>query len=116
MDFSRPNMSTTSMVALSILCAVYLFVHIFLCCLGAMSVPWTGSPDSHAMVMITAALCDTPGINVDKELAEEGDFMDILPGYVGDAEPDAPVGRLTVGAEAPFRWKRRYWKGKGLAL
>ena len=115
-DFTQFGMPTTSMVAPSILYAIYHFVLIFLCCLGAVSVHWTRSLDSHAMVMITAALCDTPDTSVAKELTEKEELMDTLSEYVGGAEPDFPVGRFAVGADATLRWKRRYWKGKGLAL
>lgn len=116
MGFTQFRMSTTSMVALSIFYAVDLFDLIFLCCLGAVSVPWTRTLDSHAMVMITTALCDTADISVDKELTGKEELMDILPGCVGSAEPVSPVGRLAVGADAPLRWKTRYWEVKGLTL
>lgn len=38
------------------------------------------------------------------------DILETLPGHVGDAEPETPVGRLAVGAETALRWRRRHWK------
>ncbi|KAJ5186396.1 hypothetical protein N7449_011160 [Penicillium cf. viridicatum] len=81
-------------------------------------VAWAGSLDSRAIVKISAALSDCLPSSKDweKDPRKREELLDLLPGYIGDAEPKAPVGRLFVGAEGVLKWKRRYWKGEGLAL
>jgi hypothetical protein len=81
-------------------------------------VAWAGSLDSHAIVKMSVALseCLPSSEDWDKDSRKREELLDLLPGYIGDAEPEAPVGRLAVGAEGVLKWRRRYWKGEGLAL
>ncbi|KAI9932342.1 hypothetical protein MW887_009855 [Aspergillus wentii] len=115
LDSPRPRISTGAMVGLSFLIGFYLLFLLFTCFTAMAQVPWTDCLDSHAIMKLTAALCSTSLPSVEKE-ASEKDLLDSLPGYVGDAEPDAPIGKLAVGAEAPLRWRRKYETGNGLAL
>ncbi|CAG7966195.1 unnamed protein product [Penicillium salamii] len=115
-DYSRPEISATSMTVLWLLIATYLPALILLCFLATMSVAWDDSLDSHAMVAMTASLCSRTSLLGDHEPDEEKDLLDALPGYVGDATPDSPVGTLGIGANSPLQWNRRYWKNKDLAL
>lgn len=115
-DYPRPEISTASMTILWLLISIYLSALIMLCVLATTSVPWADSLDSHAMVAMTASLCSKENSRNDDALGEKADLLDYLPGYVGDAEPDSPVGRLGVGADSPLRWNRRYWKKKDLAF
>lgn len=111
----KPGISTSALIGLSVLIAVYLVMLIGLCVVNLMQVPWTGSLNGHAILKMTAALCSSSSLDIDQKKKTD-DILDRLPGHVGDAEPDAPVGKLAVGAKAPLRWRRRYWKGNGLAL
>ncbi|KAJ5322590.1 hypothetical protein N7452_010879 [Penicillium brevicompactum] len=115
-DYPRPEISTVSMTILWLLISIYLSALIMLCVLATMSVPWADSLDSHAMVAMAASLRSRENSRNDDGLGEKADLLDYLPGYVGDAEPDSPVGRLGVGADSPLRWNRRYWKKKDLAF
>jgi hypothetical protein len=66
---------------------------------------------------ITAALCSSFSKDErEKLMSKDDDVLDVLPGQIGDAEPDAKVGRLVVGADTPLKWGRRYWKGDEFAL
>ncbi|CAG8118590.1 unnamed protein product [Penicillium salamii] len=103
------------MTVLWLLIATYLSALILLCFLATMSVAWADSLDSHAMVAMTASLCSRTSLLSDHE-PDEKDLLDALPGYVGDATPDSPVGTLGIGANSPLKWNRRYWKNKDLAL
>ncbi|CAG8932112.1 unnamed protein product [Penicillium salamii] len=114
-DYSRPDISAASMTVLWLLIATYLSALILMCVLSTMSVAWADSLDSHAMVAMTASLCSRTSLLSDHE-PDEKDLLDALPGYVGDATPDSPVGTLGIGANSPLKWNRRYWKNKDLAL
>ncbi|PYI01959.1 hypothetical protein BO78DRAFT_472951 [Aspergillus sclerotiicarbonarius CBS 121057] len=119
-NLTRPNIPRASMIGLSVLIAIYLFLLIGLCIANLTQVPWAGSVDSQSIMKITAALCSSyfKHEGGEKLLSKENDddILDILPGTIGDAEPHAKVGRLAVGAETPLKWRRRYWKGDGFAL
>lgn len=115
-DYPRPEISTASMTILWLLISIYLSALIMLCVLATMSVAWADSLDSHAMVAMTASLCGTAHLVNDHEPDEKKDLLDCLPGYVGDADPDSPVGRLGVGVDSPLKRNRRYWKMKNLAF
>lgn len=49
------------------------------------------------MVIMTAALCGRSNFSVTFKLAEKKGLLDSLPGYVGDAGPNSPIGRPGVG-------------------
>ncbi|CAI7659015.1 unnamed protein product [Penicillium bialowiezense] len=115
-DYPRPEISTASMTILWLLISIYLSALIMLCLLATMSVAWADSLDSHAMVAMTASLCGTAHLVNNHEPDEKKDLLDCLPGYVGDADPDSPVGRLGVGVDSPLKRNRRYWKMKDLAF
>jgi len=88
-----------------------------LCLANLTQVPWADSVDSHSIMRITAALCSSFSQDEREQLmSKDDDILDVLPGQIGHAEPNAKVGRLVVGADTPLKWGRRYWKGDGLAL
>lgn len=111
-ELTKPDISVAAMIGLSVLISIYVFMLIGLCVANLTQAPWTGSVNSHSIMKITAALCATFLKNDEEQLmSKDDDILDFLPGHVGDAEPDAKVGRLAVGAEAPLKMRRRYWKG-----
>jgi hypothetical protein len=66
---------------------------------------------------ITAGLCSSFSKDErEKLMSKDDDILDVLPGQIGDAEPDANVGRLVVGADTPLKRGRRYWKGDEFAV
>lgn len=100
-----------------VLISVYLFMLIGLCVANLTQVPRTGSVNSYSIMKFTAALYSTFLKNDEEQpMSKNDDILDFLPGHIGDAEPDAKVGRLAVGAEAPLKMRRRYWKGDGFGI
>ncbi|KAJ5957640.1 hypothetical protein N7501_011919 [Penicillium viridicatum] len=118
LEYLRPDISTGTIIGLSVLIGVFLFLLLSLCVMTLTQVAWAGSLDSHAIVKMSAALSESlpPSEDWEKDSRKTEELLDLLPGYIGDAEPEAPVGRLAVGAEGGLKWRRRYWKGQGLAL
>ncbi|OQD62998.1 hypothetical protein PENPOL_c010G03226 [Penicillium polonicum] len=118
LEYLRPEISTGTIIGLSVLIGVFLFLLLSLCVMTLTKVAWAGSLDSHAIVKMSAALSESLPLSEDweKDSKKTEELLDLLPGYIGDAEPEAPVGRLAVGAEGGLKWRRRYWKGQGLAL
>jgi hypothetical protein len=114
-DMQKPKISSTSMTVLSVLLAVYLVLLLAITIWGSVRVGWADSLDAHAMSRITASLTDA--VNSSRPAADsDTDILDTLPGFIGDAEPDAPVGRLAVGAMAPLRHRREYLAPSDLGL
>lgn len=67
--------------------------------------------DAHAMLRIGASLAgQVPSGRTAMDL------LDKLPGWVGDAQPHAPVGRLVIGADGPLRLRREYQRVNNLSL
>lgn len=119
LPMAKPEISAPATIGLSVLIAVYLLMLTCLCVLSITQAPWAGSLNGYAILKMTAALCSSSSSDsdVDQRLTQKTyDIFDTLPGHVGDAEPDASVGRLAVGAEAPLKWRRRYWKRSRFAL
>ncbi|KAJ5517242.1 hypothetical protein N7527_008802 [Penicillium freii] len=118
LEYLRPDISTGTVIGLSVLIGFFLFLLLSLCVMTLTQVAWAGSLDSHAIVKMSAALseCLPPSEDWEKDSRKREELLDLLPGYIGDAEPEAPVGRLAVGAEGGLKWRRRYWNGQGLAL
>ncbi|KAJ5203440.1 hypothetical protein N7449_005519 [Penicillium cf. viridicatum] len=115
-ELMKPDISVAAMVGLSVLISVYLFMLIGLCVANLTQVPWTVSVNSHSIMKITAALAlYSTFLKNDEEqlMSKNDDILDFLPVHIGDVEPDAKVGRLAVGAEAPLKMRRRYWKDDG---
>lgn len=104
LDMVKPEISTPAIIGLSVLIAVYLFMLIGLCVLNITQDPWVDLLSAYAISKMTAALFSSLSSDIDQKLTHGTyDILDRIPGYVGDAEPGAPVGRLAVGAEAPLR-------------
>ncbi|KAL3475121.1 hypothetical protein BJX99DRAFT_165543 [Aspergillus californicus] len=103
-EMQKPKISVASITVLSALLAVYLIILLGIASWGSFRIGWVGSLDAHAMSRITASLISS----MPEASEEKADILDSLPGFIGDAEPDAPVGRLALGAMAPLRRKRRY--------
>lgn len=118
LEYLRPEISTGTVIGLSVLIGGFLFLLVFMCVMTLTQVAWAGSLDSRAIVRMSAALsgCLPSSEDWGKDLRRREELLDLLPGHIGDAEPEAPVGRLSVGAEGVLKWRRRYWKGEGLAL
>lgn len=113
----KPSISTPAMIGFSVLIAIFLLLLMVFCGVAATQVPWVDTLNSYAILKMGTALCEFKSPSDDKGFVQkEDELLNTLPGHIGDAEPDAPVGRLAIGAEAPLRWERRYWKGNGLAL
>ncbi|KAL2871693.1 uncharacterized protein BJX67DRAFT_342817 [Aspergillus lucknowensis] len=105
-DIMKPDISTASMLSLSILLFVYLASLLILSLWGTIQPRWTEVLDAHAMLKIGASL-GLRSRHVGDALTET-DTLDQLPGWVGDADPNALVGRLAVGGQGPIQLGREY--------
>lgn len=116
-DLTRPDISMAAIIGLSALIAIYLLMRMGLCFANLTQVAWAGSVDSHSIMRITVGLCSSFSKDKrEKLMSKYDDILDVLPGQIGNAEPDAKVSRLVVGADTPLKWGRRYWKGDDFAL
>ncbi|KAI9851606.1 MAG: hypothetical protein M1838_003200 [Thelocarpon superellum] len=106
-DTPKPQMSQAAMIIISLLIGIDLCLLLALATYTSFSYTWTSSFDSFAMMRIGAANAeDLPLLLGDGERTMR--VLGALRGWVGDAEPDAEVGRLEVGAAAPLRPRRKY--------
>ncbi|OJJ34033.1 hypothetical protein ASPWEDRAFT_184573 [Aspergillus wentii DTO 134E9] len=91
-DVSKPKISTASVTGISVLLGLYLFSLLVLSAWASVKIGY-----------------------VKREL-DDRDLHDLLPGFVGDDEPDMLVGKVAVGAMAPLWWRRKYWRVEGLSV
>ena len=105
-DSTRPKISTTGVILISILLAIDLFLLLALAAYAGFSYSWTSSYDSLAMMRQGAARAHELGLQVGDGEAKEALMK--MPGWVGDAAPNEEVGVLAIGAEAPLRRGRQY--------
>ena len=105
-DSTRPKISTTGVVLLSILLAIDLFLLLALAAYAGFSYSWTSSYDSLAMMRQGATRAHELGLQVGD--GETKEVLMKMPGWVGDAAPGEEVGVLEIGAEAPLRRGRKY--------
>lgn len=109
---ARPDMSTASVICLSLLIFAHLTSLLILSLLGSMQTRWTEALDAHAMLKFGASLSDRA---VSGTGGDPRDPLD-MPGWAGDSDPDAPIGKLAVGAAGPLRWRRDYQRKDELSL
>lgn len=105
-DSSRPKISASGVILLSILLAIDLFLLLALAAYAGLSHSWTSSYDSLAMMRQGAARANELGLQVGDGEAKQ--VLEKMPGWVGDAAPGEEVGVLAIGAEAPLRRGRKY--------
>ncbi len=108
-DSSRPKISTTGVILLSILLGIDLFLLLALGAYASFSYTWTSSYDSLAMMRQGAARADELGLQVSEGEAKR--IFETMPGWLGDAAPGEDVGVLAIGAGAPLRKGRGYLGG-----
>lgn len=105
-DTAVPHMSLASIIGLSLLLAAFLMSLTTMTLYARSTVHWTKSPDAIAMMGLDAAAADELPLQSTYD-ANEVEALKRLPGWIGDAEPGAVVGRLGLGADAPLRPQRR---------
>jgi hypothetical protein len=106
-DTKVPVIKKLGVIVVSVLLGVYLLG------LGTMawyaySTPtWTSTLDSFAMMRLGAAMADRLPLllGVDDEVS----VLDETQGWIGDAAPEAEVGRLELGASTELRNGREYF-------
>ena len=110
-DSIKPKISSSGIIVMSILLFIDLSLLLALAAYASFSHTWTRSFDPLTMMRLGAARADHFPLQI-ASTAEEKERVDKLleqmPGWVGDATPDAPVGALALGSPAPLRANRLY--------
>lgn len=106
-DISIPNISTAGIVTVAVLLGLFV-CSCFLMSWYASRVPlWSSELDAFAMMRIGAELAEFVPLMAAKS-ADNVNILDHRPGWIGDAEPEKEVGKLSLGAQAKLRKKRKY--------
>lgn len=106
-DTNIPTIKPGGVIVVSVLLGLFI-VTLFAMTWYASHVPtWTTTFNAFAMMRIGAAIAEHVPLLIGKK---EGKIsvLDQTPGWIGDSEPDAEIGRLGLGAEGQLRAKRKY--------
>ena len=104
---SRPTITTAGISIISIFLALDLLLLLAMATYAACSATWTPSLDAFAMMRIGAGRAEDLPLLVDRQ-DTKSKLLNQIPGWVGDADPEAKVGQLQVGALAPLKRGREY--------
>jgi hypothetical protein len=100
-------LSASGEIAISVLLGFYLLgigaVALYLSCVPC----WSPTMDAFAMMKIGASIPGEVSLLAGGE--ENVDALDKAPGLVGDVHPDAPIGRLGLGAQGYLKVGREYY-------
>ena len=107
-DTLVPVISTTGIISVSLLLALFLIALLALALYGALTPRWTDQLDAFAMLRLGASIAEEVQLRISHEPHHIG-ALDKLPGWVGDsASGNGEVGELQLGAHTPLSWQRKY--------
>ncbi|KAF2787129.1 hypothetical protein K505DRAFT_317237 [Melanomma pulvis-pyrius CBS 109.77] len=104
-DTIKPKISNVGIILGSIFLGFHLIGLWLLAAYTVITRPWAKTLGAETMLRV--------GIHYSEALdglekKEWNKVIETLPGFIGDASPDAPVGKIRMGASAPLRTDRKY--------
>ncbi|KAK5683196.1 hypothetical protein LTS10_004727 [Elasticomyces elasticus] len=107
-DTTVPVLSTTGLLAVSVLLGLFLTALLTLAAYSALTPRWTDQLDSFAMLRLGASLAEDIQLKI-AHTAEDVSALDKLPGWIGDkTDGESSVGELGLGAQRRLAASRNY--------